>query len=243
MTREPPDGGADALRPFGLLKTALLFTAAALLLWFVTHALIPRFALRTGWEPVLLWFLLGGFGVFLPLIATGFVLLQKEPRRAWRERLRWRRLTPNDWLWTVGGLVVIGLLSALSLAALTMFSSGPVQLHPSFMHMDPLTPDRYWLLAAWLPFWILNILGEEFLWRGVILPRQEVALGRWAWIANGAGWLLFHLAFGPVILVTLWPITFIVPYVVQRTKNSATGVVIHAAVNGPGFLAVAFGMV
>ena len=67
---------------------------------------------------------------------------------------------------------------------------------------DPLTPDRYWILGAWFPFWVLNILGEEFSGGGVVLPRQEVALGRWAWLANGIGWLLFHLAFGPAILLT-----------------------------------------
>jgi membrane protease YdiL (CAAX protease family) len=225
-------------------KTAVLFAAAALLLWCVTHALIPALAVRTGWEPVLLWFLLGGLGVFLPLIAVGCALLQTEssPRPRWRDRLRFRRLTTNDWRWTLAGLLVIGLLSALSVAAITSFY-GKAHLHPSFMQMKPLTPDRYWLLAVWLPFWLLNILGEEFLWRGVILPRQEVALGRWAWLVNGAGWLLLHVAFGPMILLTLWPITLVLPYIVQRTQNSATGVVIHAALNGPAFLAVAFGLV
>jgi hypothetical protein len=46
-----------------------------------------------------------------------------------------------------------------------------------------------------------------------------------------------------MILLTLWPTTFILPYLVQRTKNSSTGVLVHAGVNGPGFLAVAFGYV
>ena len=46
---------------------------------------------------------------------------------------------------------------------------------------DPLTPGRYWLLAAWVPCWVLNIMGEEILWRGVMVPRQEAALGRRAW--------------------------------------------------------------
>ena len=109
------------------------------------------------------------------------------------------------------------------------------------MAFEPLRPGRYWILAAWLPFFVLNIGGEEFLWRGVVLPRQEVAVGAKAWLVNGTGWLLFHLPFGPAIVLLLAPTTYILPYVVQRRRNSWIGVVIHAGLNGPGFLAIAFG--
>jgi Type II CAAX prenyl endopeptidase Rce1-like len=44
---------------------------------------------------------------------------------------------------------------------------------------------------------LLNILGEEFLWRGVVLPRQEVAFGRRAWVVNGILWLLFQGSSSP----------------------------------------------
>lgn len=226
-------------------RVALLFAGAGLLLWAVTRAVIPAVAGRTDIEPVLLWFVFGGGGVFLPLVITAHLILRNEPgaHSSWSaRRLRFRRLTRADWLWTCGGLAAIALLSAPSLMLVKMFSE-TVQLHPAFMRMEPVTPDRYWLLAVWLPFWVLNIAAEELLWRGVLLPRQEVSLGRVAWLINGAGWLLFHLAFGPVILLTLWPTTFILPYVVQRTKNSWTGVLIHAGLNGPAFLALAFGIV
>ena len=232
------------LQPFGLIASVALFTAAGVLLCIVTHGLIPAFASRSGMEPVLLWFFFGAFGVFVPLLVAAHVILRREAGTAgWsRERLRFRRLTPNDWRWTLGGIVAIGLLSGLSVAVLTMFFRN-VALHPAFMRMDALTADRYWILVVWLPFWILNIAAEECLWRGVVLPRQEIAFGRWAWLVNGAGWLLFHLAFGPTILLTLWPITFILPFIVQRTKNAWTGVLIHAALNGPAFVAIAFGFV
>ena len=235
-------GQQRALAPIGPTATAVLFASAGLLLWGVT-LMIPAVAERSGIEPVLLWFLLAGGGVFLPLVITALILLRRERGAGgWSaERLRFRRLRRGDWLWTCGGLVAIGLLSALSVAVLTMFWD-EVRLHPSFMRMEPLTSAHYWILPVWLPFWVLNIMSEELLWRGVLLPRQEVALGRWAWLANGTGWLLFHLPFGAAIVLTLWPIALILPYVVQRTKNSWTGVLIHGALNGMGFVAVAFGL-
>jgi membrane protease YdiL (CAAX protease family) len=111
------------------------------------------------------------------------------------------------------------------------------------MHLDPLGPDRLYILAVWLPFWLLNIFGEEILWRGVVLPRQELAFGQWAWMINGLGWMAFHLAFGPALMILLAPIILILPYIVQRRGNSWVGVILHAGLNGPGFLAVALGLV
>lgn len=231
--------------PLGLFGTLVLFGGAGLLLFAATHWIIPALAESTRVEPVVLWFISAGLAVFVPLMLITLFLLHQEGTLAhpgvWRERLRFRPITPGDWLWSFLGLVAIGILIAASVGLMRLMF-GEVHLHPSFMAMKPLTPDRYWILGAWLPFWLVNIIGEEILWRGLVLPRQEAAFGRWAWLVNGAAWLLFHLPFGPILLLTLAPTTFILPYVVQRRQNSWTGVVIHAGLNGPGFIAVAFGL-
>jgi membrane protease YdiL (CAAX protease family) len=112
-----------------------------------------------------------------------------------------------------------------------------------FMSFEPLTAGRYWLLLVWFPYWILNILGEEFLWRGVMLPRQEIAFGKYAWLIHGFGWLLFHIAFGWQLLLTLVPLVFIQSYIVQMTINSWNGVIIHGGLNGPSFIAICFGLI
>ena len=229
----------------GAGKTLLLFGGATLLLFVATHWVIPILARNTGVEPVLLWFAVPSIFVFAPLLVAAFLLLRREGALAipylWRRRLRFQPMELSDWLWSLGALAAIGALSAGSLAVSSAFV-GNIDMQPSFMIMEPLTPGRYWILVVWLPFWVLNIVGEEILWRGVVLPRQEIAFGKWAWLANGMGWMLFHVAFGGEIFVALWPILFILPYVAQRRRNSWVGVIIHAGLNGPGFLAVAFGL-
>ena len=231
----------------GWIQTLLIFGGAGVLLYVGTHGLIPWLSHATGLETVVCWFLVGGLGVFLPLIVLGWVLLRSEARLAgrvsvlWTERLRLRRMNRGDWLWVMGALGVIGVLSFGIQAALALLPGG-VGLQPSFMRVEPLSPGRYWVLLAWIPFWLLNILGEEFLWRGVVLPRQQSALEGNAWVANAAGWLLFHAAFGWQIILVLLPIVVVLPFVVQRRGNSWVGVFIHAGLNGPGFLAVAFGL-
>jgi membrane protease YdiL (CAAX protease family) len=86
-------------------------------------------------------------------------------------------------------------------------------------------------------------MDEEFVWRGVLLPRQEQALGKHACLMNCAGWTLFHLAFGWQLLLVLLPILVVTPYVVQQRQNTWIGVIIHAVLNGPSFLAIAFGLI
>ncbi|MCS3070301.1 CPBP family intramembrane metalloprotease [Bacteroides thetaiotaomicron] len=114
---------------------------------------------------------------------------------------------------------------------------------PSFMTLDPLSPGRYWLLLAWFPYWLLNIGGEEFFWRGVLLPRQEKTFEDKTWILHGTGWAIFHIAFGWQLLVMLLPLLYIEPYVVQKTQNTWTGVFLHGVINGPSFIAIALGII
>lgn len=226
------------------LSFAIHLPAAALLL-FMTHFLIPRLALLTGLEIILFWFLVAGLGVFLPLLVLALLLLRREgaapDRKTWRERLRFRPLDRSAVLWTLAGFAAVGISSVLVMRLLTALC-GTFDHSPPFMSFKPLTPDRYWLLAVWFPYWLLNIMGEEILWRGVMLPRQEAAFGRRAWLVHGLGWSLFHIAFGWQLLLTMLPLLFILPWVVQKTGNSWTGVILHAGVNGPAFLAIAFGL-
>ena len=38
-----------------------------------------------------------------------------------------------------------------------------------------------------------NFLSEEFLFRGVLLPKMKGVFGRWDWVANGVVFGLYHL--------------------------------------------------
>jgi membrane protease YdiL (CAAX protease family) len=60
------------------------------------------------------------------------------------------------------------------------------------------------LRALWIGAWnllllqvVLSIfntfLGEEFLFRGVLLPRMRGVFGKWDWVANGVAFGLYHL--------------------------------------------------
>ena len=50
----------------------------------------------------------------------------------------------------------------------------------------PLSPSAWWLIPFWVVVWVgIAVIGEEVVWRGYPLPKQEEAFGRWAWLING----------------------------------------------------------
>lgn len=234
------------LKKLGLLGSFAIYIPAAILMYCMTKFLIPYLVNATGQESILMWFIVAGLGIFTPLIIVGILVLRSEgyniSKSTWIGRLRFRKITKADMLWCIAGLVVVGIFSMLIMSGLELLI-GKFDHSPSFMSFEPLTKGRYWLLLIWFPYWILNILGEEFLWRGVMLPRQEIAFGKNAWLIHGLGWGLFHIAFGWQLLVTLIPLIFIQSYIVQKTKNSWIGVIMHGGLNGPSFIAICFGLI
>ncbi len=52
----------------------------------------------------------------------------------------------------------------------------------------------WWFFALIVVFLVFNsVLGEEFLFRGVLLPKMEGVFGRWSWVANGVLFGLYHV--------------------------------------------------
>lgn len=235
----------NKLKPLGLWGSFAIYISAAILMFVVTQFLIPYLSRTTGQETVLFWFIAGGLGIFVPLIMTGVLILKGEGyglnKKTWMERLRFRKVTCKDLIWGIIGLSAAGILSGLIMKGVAL-AAGSFDHSPAFMSFEPLSEGRYWLLLVWFPYWILNILGEEFLWRGVMLPRQEVVFGKYTWVIHGLGWGVFHIAFGWQLLVTVIPLIFILSYGVQKTKNSWVGVIMHGGLNGPSFIAIALGL-
>lgn len=234
------------MKKLGLIGSCAIYLPATILMYGLTKFVIPSLSVKTGQETLLFWFIVAGLGIFTPLIIAGVLILRYEgfplSTQTFVQRLRFRRITVNQLVWSLSGLAIAGLLSGFIMKGLE-FVIGQFDHTPAFMCFEPLTTGRYWLLLVWFPYWLLNILGEEFLWRGVMLPRQELAFGKNAWLIHGCGWGVFHVAFGWQLLMALMPLIFLQSYIVQKTKNSWVGVIMHAGLNGPSFIAICFGFI
>jgi len=107
------------------------------------------------------------------------------------------------WLWVIPFLIGIGVwelaltsyVDSLWASLFPFFAEPPGYSLGAVLESQEML-DRlvgaWWFLALFVVNAIFNtILGEEFLFRGVLLPRMVGVFGRWSWVANGMlFWLL-----------------------------------------------------
>jgi membrane protease YdiL (CAAX protease family) len=95
------------------------------------------------------------------------------------------------------------------------------------------------LITFQLFFLFFNILGEEFWWRGYILPRQEIVHGQYTWILHGLLWTLFHI-FWWWNLIFLLPGALAASFVAQKSQNTTIIIIAHLLVNTLGGTIILF---
>lgn len=72
-----------------------------------------------------------------------------------------------------------------------------------------------------------TVLGEEFIFRGVLLPKMEGVFGKWDWVANGVMFSFYHLHQPWGILATL-PSDLILAFSGKRFRCNWFPIIIHS---------------
>ena len=91
------------------------------------------------------------------------------------------------------------------------------------------------LIGLYLLLYFFNVVGEEFLWRGYLWPKQELTHGKYTWVVHGIQWTCFHL-FAPYNALMVLPGALFMSYVVQRLQNNMIFLISHATLNGIPFI-------
>jgi CAAX protease family protein len=74
-----------------------------------------------------------------------------------------------------------------------------------------------------------TVLGEELLFRGLLLPRMRGVFGRRDWVANGALFALYHLHQPWSILNSFVDGIFLLAYPSRRFESAWMGTIVHSA--------------
>lgn len=84
-----------------------------------------------------------------------------------------------------------------------------------------------WFAVAVTMFVFNTVLGEELLFRGVLLPRMRGAFGDRDWVANGLLFAGYHLHMPWVIPGSLLDM-FLYAYPVKRYRSAVLGIIAHS---------------
>jgi uncharacterized protein len=145
------------------------------------------------------------------------------------------------WLWCIV-LIAASALWELALAShlngwwtsLVPLFAEPEGYSMSAVFESPATLEKlagaWWFLALFLVQAIFNtVLGEEFLFRGVLLPKMSGAFGRWSWLANGVLHGLYHLHQPWGIPGNIVSCTLFYAYPSWKFSSTWMGVIVHSA--------------
>lgn len=204
---------------YSLAKILGLWAAAALpmgiLGWVVYPALTPdRITDPLGAASTrTILMVLGLIWIF---VLSMLIVYREEGDLRWATvRRRLRLNTPLDpksgvprrklWLWLIP-IVILGVASQQTYgAALKNLWVGILPFLAPPPGYDPFealfgSPELMAQLAGNWSFFglilillVFNIFGEEFFFRGVLLPKMGGAFGRWDWVVNGLLFGIFHL--------------------------------------------------
>ena len=237
------------MNPLGLSGTLILFIISVAILYWAHYFLIPCFITKTGFPYLAGYLIVWPLTMALFLIAALVGYKLEGNANKWMSlasRFRLTRMTGRDWLWTLGLFILSMVLyfglgsSSQWLAKIPIFTPHPLvpadfgpgaaatRIPGVFMGM-PLA-GKWWVAVIFVAGWLLNIFGEEFWFRGYILPRQELAMGVRAWIANGLMFGFNHI-WQPWNLLLIVPSALLGAYVVQRRRNTWILIVMHGLMN------------
>ena len=234
---------------YSLIKILAIWTSVALPMGLITWGIMPFLIPRVDVNPGL---------IRLPLIILGlvwqgvvsFIILKQEvvpftwenvKKRLWiNHPIHPKTGVPSKklYLWAVLGALVLavwdqlGLLNGLNVIWVQTF---PIFTQPDYAMLERLPEvalGQWWLLALLLPWTVFNyVLGEELLFRGVLLPKMNGVFGKWDWIANGMLFSAYHLhqpwEIPSQIILRDW----IFPWYNKRFKSFWMAPIVHGGIN------------
>jgi membrane protease YdiL (CAAX protease family) len=233
----------EAVEQYSLAKILGVWAAAAIpmgvLAWIVAPLLRDQLGGRDPLAEALLMCLTAG--LIWQFVLT-LILVRRE-----LGGLEWSRVRQALWLQPpldpktrrVGGKVWWWAPLFVVLVAIWQMATGALIAGPSVRDLgDFLSSDRaeHFFSGAWGWFAVVvalavfnTVLGEELLFRGLLLPRMRGVFGRRDWVANGALFTLYHLHMPWVMPATLVEGVFLEAYPSRRFQTAWMGIIVHSA--------------
>jgi membrane protease YdiL (CAAX protease family) len=229
---------------YSLTKILAIWAAVtapmAVLVFVVAPAIIPHTSLHAG----LVHWMLIVLGMAWQFVVSLAVLRRELGGLHWpavKERIRLNG--PRDprtdrprrvlWWWAVPAIAANLLGAFLATRLDTAWTDWlPALREPSYARVselaDPQFQGQWWILGLTLTSFLFNyLLGEELLFRGVLLPRMAGVFGRWDWVANTVLFGLYH-----VHKIWFWPSmiasSFGYAWAAKRFHSLWMSVLVHA---------------
>ena len=243
---------------YNLLKIIGLWAAVAIPLGILGWVVFPALAPDWGVDPMGVGLARMGsitIGLFWEFVLAIIIVRSEEGNLRWATVKRRLRLNaplslktgesrPKRWLWLIPLLIlhaaaaiyISGLLDTLSVRVFPFLTPpGEGYVLGEFL-MSPEAPTYFagaWgILVMFIVLVFFNIFGEEFFWRGVMLPKMKGVFGRWDGVANGVIGGVYHLSQPWQILgggIFMWTVFYAFP--AKFFRSTWISIILHGSIN------------
>jgi len=228
---------------YSLTKILAIWASVTAPMALLAFVVAPAIMSRTSLYPGLVHWMLIVVGMMWQFVVSLAILRHELGGLHWpsiKKRI-WLNL-PRDphtgktrkvlFLWAVPAIaanVLGGYLASYLDTAWTNWL--PALREPSYVRIeglaDPQFQGQWWILGLTLTSLLFNyLLGEELLFRGVLLPRMAGVFGRWDWVANTVLFGLYH-----VHKIWFWPSmiasSFGYAWAAKRFRSLWMSVIVH----------------
>ncbi len=233
-----PQTGAVTVTQYSRRSIVAIWAAAALpmgaLSWIVAPAIADGSGIESLIRPLLACLTGGLIWQFVLVMA----LVGYEQRS-----LRWSRLREALWLWAprsprsgrAGGRTWLIVIPLILLAGIEELIGLPAPINRNFGEFlssdagKAMFDGSWGLFALFMTMAVFNtVLGEELLFRGLLLPRMRGAFGDRDWLANGLLFAVYHVHVPWVIPASLLdPFIYALP--AKRHQSALLSIAVHSA--------------
>ncbi len=228
---------------YSLKKILIIWISSALpmaiLAFGITPALIPVFDL----PPLIIYWLAINLGLIWQFVLSIIILKKDGKPITWstiQKRMRFQKPRnpktgkSNNWLflWVIPFILLNGILSSgIGFPDLDRIAGPLIKNIPQYDLSKLTTPEfkgEWWILGVFILTMVFNyFLGEEFLYRGILLPKMNGVFGKWDWFANGVLFGFYHLHKPQIIISTALLFGFIFAFPAKRFQSTWMAVIIH----------------
>jgi len=216
---------------YSLLKILTIWAVVAVPMPIMAFWIAPTVAAGSKMHPLMvIWFFMIGGMIWQFILSVGLLYHELDTftwaairNRLWLQKPRdpktgkssikyfWWLIPAFAFYWAIEQTPIVDIIGRLILIPFPILESLP-KLNLADLPADQFAGE-WWLLAVAVVSCAFNyFLGEELLFRGVLLPKMRGAFGKWDWVANAVLFALYHLhrplqMFGFIIGDMAWSLT------------------------------------
>lgn len=229
---------------YSLTKILIIWALSAIPMGILAFVITPIIVTATNCSSLIIYWIAVIIGLLWQFILSLIVLKRDGHQLNWQTvTLRMKYQKPihpktgksNYWLllWTIPFILITTLLQSgvINLPNVDDWMTPLIQNLPKY-DLSSLAASEYkgawWILVLFILTSIFNyFLGEEFIYRGILLPRMKGVFGKWDWFFNGILFGFYHLHKPQVILSTALYFGLVFALPSKLFQSSWMAVIIH----------------